>query len=101
MKTTSLDKRKIKIVLLEGVHASAREAFLKDGYSDVVAHPKALTGDALVSALRGAYLVGIRSATQLTAPVLERAPKLMGVGCFCIGTNQVDLECARSRGIPV
>jgi D-3-phosphoglycerate dehydrogenase / 2-oxoglutarate reductase len=101
MKTTSLDKRKIKIVLLEGVHTSAREAFQKDGYSDVVTHPKALAGDALTAAVRGAYLVGIRSATQLTANVLERAPKLMGVGCFCIGTNQVDLECARSRGIPV
>ena len=45
--------------------------------------------------------MGIRSATQLTAEVLARAPKLIGIGCFCIGTNQVDLECARSRGIPV
>jgi D-3-phosphoglycerate dehydrogenase len=101
METTSLDKSRIKIVLLEGVHPSAREVFEKDGYTDVVSHPKSLAGEALITALRGAYFVGIRSATQLTAEVLERAPKLIGVGCFCIGTNQVDLECARGRGIPV
>jgi D-3-phosphoglycerate dehydrogenase / 2-oxoglutarate reductase len=101
VKTTSLDKRKIKVVLLEGVHPSAREAFEKDGYTNIFAHPKSLTGDALTAALQGAYFVGIRSATQLTADVLERAAKLIAVGCFCIGTNQVDLECARKRGVPV
>jgi D-3-phosphoglycerate dehydrogenase / 2-oxoglutarate reductase len=101
MDTTSLDKRKIQIVLLEGVHSSAREAFERDGYSDVVSHPKSLAGDALRTALRGAYFVGIRSATEVTAEILERAPKLIGIGCFCIGTNQVDLEFARKRGIPV
>jgi D-3-phosphoglycerate dehydrogenase len=66
-----------------------------------VSHAKSLAGDSLTEALKGAYFAGIRSATQLTADVLERAPKLIGVGCFCIGTNQVDLECARKRGIPV
>ena len=101
MNTTSLPKSKIKIVLLEGIHRSAREVFEKDGYSNVVAHPKSLVGDALGAALQGAYFVGIRSATQLTAQVLQHAPKLIGVGCFCIGTNQVDLECARKRGVPV
>ena len=101
MKTTSLDKSKIKIVLLEGIHPSAREAFQKDGYSDVVLHPKSLAGEALTAALAGAYFVGIRSATHLTAEVLERAPKLIGIGCFCIGTNQVDLDCAEQRGVPV
>ncbi|HWD00766.1 MAG TPA: phosphoglycerate dehydrogenase [Candidatus Sulfopaludibacter sp.] len=101
MKTTSLDKRKIKVVLLEGVDPSAREALEKDGYTNIAAHPKSLAGDALTAALQGAYFVGIRSATQLTAEVLEHSPKLMGIGCFCIGTNQVDLECARKRGVPV
>jgi len=101
VKITSLDKRKIKVVLLEGVHPSAREAFEKDGYTNIFAHPKSLIGGALAAALQGAYFVGIRSATQLTAGVLERAPKLIAVGCFCIGTNQVDLECARKRGVPV
>ncbi len=101
MKTTSLPKSKIKVVLFEGVHPSAREVFEKDGYSNVLAHPKSLSGDALNAALQGAYFVGIRSATQLTSAVLQHAPKLIAVGCFCIGTNQVDLECARKRGIPV
>ncbi|MDR3703635.1 MAG: phosphoglycerate dehydrogenase [Candidatus Sulfopaludibacter sp.] len=101
MNTTSLAKNKIKIVLLEGVHPSAREALERDGYTNVVTHPKSLPSEALVSALQAAYFVGIRSATQLTAEVLDRAPKLIGIGCFCIGTNQVDLGFARSRGIPV
>jgi D-3-phosphoglycerate dehydrogenase / 2-oxoglutarate reductase len=101
MNTTSLAKSKIKVVLLEGIHATAREAFQADGYSDVVCHPKSLAGDALAAAVRGAYFIGIRSATQVTAAVLERAPKLIAIGCFCIGTNQVDLESAKGRGIPV
>ena len=101
MAATSLAKNKIKIVLLEGVHPRAAEMLQREGYSNVVSHAKSLTGDSLTEALKGAYFAGIRSATQLTADVLERAPKLIGVGCFCIGTNQVDLECARKRGIPV
>src|ERR1017187_3552212 len=101
MAATSLAKSKIKIVLLEGVHPRAAEMLQREGYSNVVSHAKSLTGDSLTEALKGAYFAGIRSATQLTADVLERAPKLIGVGCFCIGTNQVDLECARKRGIPV
>jgi D-3-phosphoglycerate dehydrogenase len=101
LKTTSLAKSKIKVVLLEGVHSNAVETFKADGYSDVVSHPKSLAGDQLAAAIRGAYFVGIRSATQLTADVLERAPKLIAIGAFCIGTNQIDLDCAQSRGIPV
>lgn len=101
MNTTSLAKSKIKVVLLEGIHSTAADTFRADGYSDVVCYPKSLAGEALASALRGAYFVGIRSATQLTADVLERAPKLIGIGCFCIGTNQVDLDSAQNRAIPV
>jgi D-3-phosphoglycerate dehydrogenase / 2-oxoglutarate reductase len=101
VKTTSLAKSKIKVVLLEGVHASAVEAFHADGYTDVAAYPASLAGEQLAAAIRGAYFLGIRSATQLTAAVLDRAPKLIGIGCFCIGTNQVDLDHAQGRGIPV
>ena len=101
MTKTSLSKSKIKVVLLEGIHPGAAEAFHADGYSDVSTQAKSLSGDALTAAIRGAYFIGIRSATQLTAEVLERAPKLIGIGCFCIGTNQVDLDFAKSRGIPV
>ncbi len=98
---TSLDKGKIKILLLEGVHQSAVDAFHGDGYTNVEYHTLSLTGDKLREAARDAYFIGIRSATRLPAGFFEHAPRLIGVGCFCIGTNQVDLECAESRGIPV
>jgi D-3-phosphoglycerate dehydrogenase len=101
MQTNSLDKSKIKILLLEGVHPTAIEALKKDGYSDIDVHPKSLPKPQLIEALRDAYFIGIRSATHLTADVINGAEKLMGIGCFCIGTNQVDLEAAQQRGIPV
>ncbi len=98
---TSLDKSKIKILLLEGIHQSALDAFRANGYSDVELRPKSLSEAELVRAIQDAYFVGIRSATQLTARVIGQAPKLTAVGCFCIGTNQVDLDAAQDRGIPV
>jgi len=101
MTQTSLDKSRIKILLLEGLHASAVEAFQADGYTHIDYHPKALPESRLLEAIRDAYIVGIRSATALTARVFEHAPRLIGVGCFCIGTNQVDLDTAQERGIPV
>lgn len=101
MSKTSLDKSRIKILLLEGVHASAVAAFQADGYPNIVAHAKALPEAQLLEAVSDAYFIGIRSATQLTAPVLEHAPRLIGIGCFCIGTNQVDLDTAQLRGVPV
>jgi D-3-phosphoglycerate dehydrogenase len=101
MTTTSLQKSKIKILLLEGIHESAVNAFRSDGYTHIETHPKSLADAQLFESLRDTYFLGIRSATQLTAPVFEHARRLTGVGCFCIGTNQVDLAAAQSRGIPV
>jgi D-3-phosphoglycerate dehydrogenase len=98
---TSLDKHKIKIVLLEGVHVSAVEALRTDGYTNVEHHAGALSGERLREAARDAYFLGIRSATHLDADFFACAPRLTGVGCFCIGTNQVDLAAAEGRGIPV
>src|SRR5260370_3519719 len=101
MTKTTLDKRKIKILLLEGIHQSAVDSFRADGYTAIECHPKSLPEAQLLKSVADAYLVGIRSATHLTARVFEHAPRLIGVGCFCIGTNQVDLDCAQERGIPV
>jgi len=101
MSKTSLDKSKIKILLLEGIHASAVDAFRADGYTSIESHAKALSEPKLLDAIADSYFVGIRSATQLTAKIFESAPRLIGVGCFCIGTNQVDLDAAQERGVPV
>lgn len=97
----SLAKEKIKIVLLEGIHPSAVECLNKSGYTNIVSYTKALEGEELIEALKDAHIVGIRSRTRLTKEVFDQAPKLIAVGCFCIGTNQVDLEEARIRAIPV
>ena len=101
MTKTSLDKSKIKILLLEGIHSSAAEKFQADGYSNIEYHQKALRSEELASAAADAYFVGIRSATQLDREFFENASRLTGVGCFCIGTNQVDLAAAEERGVPV
>ena len=98
---TSLDKAKIKVVLLEGVHPSAVDAFHSNGYSWIENYPKSLPEAGLKAALSDAYIVGIRSATNLTAELLHAAEKLVCVGCFCIGTNQVDLDAAEKLGVPV
>ncbi len=97
----SLPKDRIRILLLEGIHDSAVELLARAGYTQVIRHTKALDGDALIDALQGVHMVGIRSRTQLTEEVFAAADRLIAVGCFCIGTNQVDLEAARVRGIPV
>lgn len=92
---------KSKIVLLEKIHASAA-AYLRDqGISDIVQIPQALSGHELIGALQDAHAVGIRSNSHLTALVLKELPQLRAIGCFCIGTNQVDLATAMELGIPV
>ena len=101
MSQTSLDKTKIKFLMLEGVHDSAIEALARVGYTQVVCHPKALAEDRLIEEIADAHFVGIRSRTQLTAKVLAKAPKLVAIGCFCIGTNQVDLNAEAKLGVPV
>ncbi len=88
-------------MLLEGIHVSAVKTLQADGYSNIEVCPKALPEAQLIEAIHDAYFIGIRSSTRLTAKVLARAPRLIGIGCFCIGTNQVDLDAAQKRGIPV
>ena len=97
----SLPKQKIRILLLEGVNDSAVRLFEANGYAELERLPKALDAEALKRALVGVHMLGIRSRTKLTADVLEGADRLMAVGCFSVGTNQVDLDAARRLGIPV
>ena len=98
---TSFPRQDIKVLLLEGVSASAVENFKRAGYSQVELHAKSLPEDELKQRISDAHIVGIRSRTQLTPDVLAQARRLIAVGCFCIGTNQVDLDAARKLGVPV
>ncbi|WP_018414559.1 phosphoglycerate dehydrogenase [Teredinibacter turnerae] len=98
---TSLDKAKIKFLLLEGVHQSAVESLNRAGYTNVDYVKTALAEDELIERIKDAHFVGLRSRTQLTRKVIEHAPKLVAAGCFCIGTNQVDLDAAQEHGVAV
>lgn len=98
---TSIDKARIKFLLLEGIHPSAVKVLQAAGYTQIESLTGALVGDELTARIADVHFVGIRSRTQLTADVFAHAPKLVAVGCFCIGTNQVDLQAARERGIVV
>ena len=100
-KKTSFPKQDIRVLLLEGVSQTAIDVFSAAGYSQIELHSKALPEDELKARIAEAHIVGIRSRTQLSAEVLAHAKRLMAVGCFCIGTNQVDLEAAELAGIPV
>ena len=90
-----------RIVLFENIHPSALEVFAAAGLTDVTTYKSALPSDELSQALKGATLVGIRSRTHLDAALFAGLPDLRAVGCFCIGTNQVDLDAAMMRGVPV
>ncbi|MEE4382097.1 MAG: phosphoglycerate dehydrogenase [Pseudomonadales bacterium] len=98
---TSLDKDKIRILLLEGISETAVENFARAGYRNVESVPGSLPREALLERIEGVHMLGIRSRTQLDDEIFEAARRLMAVGCFCIGTNQVDLTAAVRRGIPV
>ncbi len=98
---TSLPREKVRIALLEGIHSSALEAFRADGYTSIDHREGALQEGQLIEAIRDCHILGIRSATHVTRKVIEAAGKLMAIGCFCIGTNQVDLAAAEERGIVV
>ena len=95
------DKTQIKILLLEGVHQNAVEVLQRAGYTNIEYHKGSLSDDELKEAIKDARFIGIRSRTMLTDEVLACANELAVIGCFCIGTNQVDLKAAAKRGIPV
>ena len=92
--------KKKRVLLLENIHALARDLFIQSGY-EVELQKSAWTESELKSKLKDYDVLGIRSKTQLTKGVLEAAKHLETIGCFCVGTNQVDLATANSLGIPV
>lgn len=98
---TSFPRQDIKVLLLEGVSRTAVEVFERAGYSNIEYHEKSLPEAQLLERIADAHIVGLRSRTRLTAEVLRHAKRLIATGCFCIGTNQVDLGEAERLGVPV
>ncbi len=89
-----------QIILFENIHPLAREIFETSGYTDVISYPGTLSSNQLKSALKKAQVIGIRSRTQFNLEMIKHASELRVLGCFCIGTNQVDLEKTMLKGIP-
>lgn len=100
-KITSYPKEKIKILFLENISEVAVKQFNAAGYTNVKKINGALSEDELMAAVKDVHLLGIRSKTHITKKVLDAAPKLQAIGCFCIGVNQVDLQAATKNGVVV
>src|SRR3546814_4762410 len=90
-----------RFVLFENIHANAKEVFVAAGFDEIFTYASALPPDQLSDALRGAHVVGIRSRTHLDQALVSDLPDLRAGGCFCIGTNQVDLDATALKGVPV
>ena len=101
VKTLSLAKEKIKILLLEGPHKNAIQLFNENQYTNVEYHKNSLEAEELIERIKDVHLLGIRSKTKITGNILKHANKLIAIGCYSIGTNQVDLNSAKLQGIPV
>jgi D-3-phosphoglycerate dehydrogenase len=96
---TSFPKSEIKVLLLENIHPVAAEAFAADGFQ-VESVKGALSESELRERIRDVHILGIRSKTRVTPPVLDEARRLLAIGAFCIGTNQISLKHANQRGVP-
>ena len=101
MSQLSLDKSKIRFLLLEGIHENAIDVLNNNGYTNIDYLRNALDENALIEKIRNIHFLGIRSRTKINEKVLQAADKLIAIGCFCIGTNQVQLRAAMAKGIPV
>ncbi|HXR85123.1 MAG TPA: phosphoglycerate dehydrogenase [Hanamia sp.] len=100
-KVTSYPKEKINILFLENISKTAAQKFINAGYTSVKRLPGAMTESELLKEIKNVHLLGIRSKTKITAEVLKNAKKLQAIGCFCIGTNQVDVHEATDKGVAV
>lgn len=100
-KTTSYPKEKIKILFLENISKAATKKFTDAGYISVKQIPGALSESDLIKEIKDVHLLGIRSKSKITEAVLNNAPKLQAIGCFCIGVNQVNLSAATKKGVTV
>lgn len=97
----SYPKDNIKVLLLEGIHPTAAENFKNHEFLNVETYSEAWSEEELLEHIEDVQLIGIRSKTNITKKIIENAPKLKAIGCFCIGTNQVDLEAAMEAGVTV
>jgi D-3-phosphoglycerate dehydrogenase len=100
-KQTSYPKEKIKILLLENISEVSVQEFRDAGYTNIKKLSAALEEKELMKEIKDVHLLGIRSKTQITDKVLAKAQKLLGIGCYCIGTNQVNLKEATNKGVAV
>lgn len=98
---TSYPKEKISILFLEGIHKSAIDFFKNEGYVNIESVSHALKPDELRERLKGVHVLGIRSKTQVTKEALSKADKLLSIGAFCIGTNQIDMHASTMLGVAV
>lgn len=98
---TSYPKEKVKFLFLEGVHPAGLRMLKSAGYSNIETVAGALPESELIKRIKDVHLLGIRSKTQVTEAVLSKAQHLMGIGAFCIGTNQIDVDSCRQKGIAV
>jgi D-3-phosphoglycerate dehydrogenase / 2-oxoglutarate reductase len=97
----SFPKEKIKILLLEGIHAAAEECFRGSQYSLIEQRKCGLSEEELLKIISGVHILGIRSKTNVTARILGAAPHLLAIGCYCIGTDRVELDSATRCGVAV
>ncbi len=91
---------KPRVLLVENIHAIARDLFVQQGF-EVETLKSALTPEALIEKIQDFDVLGVRSKTSVPAEVFARSPRLVAMGCFCVGTNHVDLDAARAHGVPV
>lgn len=101
MNKIPFSKEKVKVLLLEGVHKKAKDIFIDAGYTNIEYIETALEEKVLLEKIKDVHFIGIRSRTTISKKIIDNAKKLLGIGCFCIGTNRVDLKYANEKGIAV